>query len=132
MPKMSSKLLLDLTSGTGVGYDAQCNERESRYLILGIRLECTAAFTGALDTLVGADPVLTDATILPTIATAPTTVGTLPAGVAFTGSQLVFTAVAAGTYDITLRISDPPPIVVPKLASQSGGGTWRLRVKAVY
>lgn len=136
MECITGKLVLDASSGTLVGDPIRCNARQS-VLFIGYRAEASVAFSGStLITFLGsADPVDDDAATAPAlfglehITLTPTGV-TIAAGNATTAFSLTLADVTAGARGV-IRIVNPPPVVIPKFTYGAGGGTYRVRLKAV-
>lgn len=66
-------------------------------------------------------------TTLPTLTTG-SVITALPAGIALTANELVFTSVAAGTYEISMSFSSFPKWIRPVWTLVGGGGTMTTQV----
>lgn len=106
-----------------------CFDPLARFIDIAARLDSTVAtLSGTLTASGGADPdpathsPLVAATMFPAALT----------GAALSNGVVTFSTVGIGAKYLMMRIPDPPPYVSVAYDYTSGGGTNRLRVKAVY
>jgi hypothetical protein len=106
-----------------------CFDPLTRFLTIAYRLDSTVAdLVGTLTIKGGAEPDAATHTALAGAAVFPAAL----AGATLSNGVLTFATVGTGSKYAMIRVSDPPPYVSLAYDYTSGGGTNRLRVKAVY
>ena len=121
--------LLDAVSADQSSDSFTCFDPDTRLLTIAYRLDSTTAdLAGTLTISGGAEP--DPATHSPLVGAA-----VFPAalsGATLSNGVVTFATVGTGARYSMIRIADPPPYVSVAYDYTSGGGTNRLRVKAVY
>lgn len=135
MESITGKVVLDASAGNKVGDKIYCNARQS-VLFIGYRAEASVAFSGStlLTFLGSADPVNDDTAAalfgLEHITLTPSGV-TIAAGSASAAFSLTFADIVAAGARGVIRLVNPPPVVIPVFTYGAGGGTYRVRLKAM-
>lgn len=127
--QLSHIALIDAVSADQNSDVVTCFDPLTRFLTIAYRLDSTSAdLVGTLTIKGGAEPDAATHTALTGAAVFPAAL----AGATLSNGVLTFATVATGSKYAMIRVSDPPPYVSLAYDYTSGGGTNRLRVKAVY
>lgn len=122
--------LIDAVSADQKSVVVSCFDPLTRFLTIAYRLDSSVAtLAGTLTIRGGADP---DPATHFALTSGLTAFNTISGAAAPSSGVVAFTTVAIGSAYGLLRIADPPPYVSVEYDYTSGGGTNRMRVKAVY